>query len=277
MMIKKVLLHSTKHLQDVGIDSAQLDAKVLLKFVTGFSDVDLVLKADQILPEDQIAAYNFLIQRRAYFEPVAYIIGVKEFWGLPFNVTPATLIPRPESELFIEAALERFDKNAPLKILDLGTGTGCLILTLLHEFKNAYGVGVDTSSEALSIASENARALGLQDRIEFIKSNWCDKVEGSFDLIVTNPPYIPEDEKLMKDVKDYEPDRALFGGKSGLSAYESLVPQLKRHTSEKTELFCEIGAGQLSQIGLILEKYNAHVLGVKRDMQAIERLIIACF
>lgn len=277
MMIKKLLLQSTKQLQNVKLDSAQLDAKILLKRVTGFSDLDLALRGDEHLNEKQLDEFNSLMERRLQYEPIAYIIGHKEFWGLDFKVTRDTLIPRPASELFIETALERFDESAPLRILDLGTGSGCLILSLLHSFPKATGMGVDLSPDALEVANHNARHLKLKERVQFIHSNWCEHVTGEFDLIISNPPYIPESEELMPDVGEFEPNSALYGGESGIMAYETLIPQLKRHTHQKTEFYCEIGQGQTPEVTLILNRYNMCVLDVKKDLQAIERIIIADF
>lgn len=277
MTIKKIILQSTKHLQDAGVNTAQLDTKILIKAVTGFSDIDLILKGEDELTTEQLETFKILLKRRARHEPIAYLLGEKEFWGLTFKVTPATLIPRPESELFIETTLERFSKDAALKILDLGTGSGCLILSLLHEFKEAQGVAVDCSLEALKVAEENAKRLGLQGRCEFRKSHWCEEVEGKFDLIISNPPYIRDDEVLMKDVGEYEPEQALFGGNNGLVAYKRLIPQLKRHSHPKTTFLCEIGAGQLPEIQVLLEMCGMRVVDVKKDLQDIHRLVVSLF
>ena len=176
-------------LRAAGIDNPRLDARLLLAHALGVSPAELI--RDSHLPADP-ATYDRLLARRAAHEPLAYILGHREFWSLRFAVSPATLIPRPESETLIEAALAAFaDRRPPGRILDLGTGTGCLLLSALHEFPGAFGVGVDRSAAAARLAAANAAALGLADRAAFLCGDWAAALAARFDLVLCNPPYIP--------------------------------------------------------------------------------------
>ena len=189
---------AARALRDMGIEDARREARLLLEHCAGPAAGD-----GQPLPPDKIAELQTFIERRRHREPVSQILGQWEFWSLPFYVNSATLTPRPDTETLVQAALDLLpDRRAPLRLLDLGTGSGCLLLALLHELPAARGLGIDRSPEALAVAERNASALGLAERAQFALGDWAEGLSGSFDLIVSNPPYIPQDEipGLMPEV-----------------------------------------------------------------------------
>jgi release factor glutamine methyltransferase len=205
-------------------------------------------------------------------------MGVKEFWSLAFKVTPDTLIPRPDSETLIEAVLGHVpDRNRDYRILDLVTGSGCLLLALLGEFLNASGLGIDANQGALDTAQANAEALGLAARARFVWGDWTAGLNGLFDIIVSNPPYItkPDWEKLEDDVRLYEPRTALVGGLDGLNPYRAFGPHLPDLLTPGGLFICEIGAGQAAEAGEILTEAGLTVLGARRDLAGIERCLLA--
>lgn len=206
-------------------DTARLDAEVLMAHVLQCSRTDLLLRhMGDSVPD----GFDALIDRRARHEPVAHITGHQEFWGLSFRVTPATLIPRGDSETIVETALNAC--ASPARVLDCGTGTGALLLSVLHERPGAEGVGIDASPDALTVASGNAAALGMGERVQMVladwtQAGWADGL-GRFDLILSNPPYVESDAALDPSVRDFEPASALFAGAQGLDDYRILIPQL---------------------------------------------------
>jgi release factor glutamine methyltransferase len=235
-------------LRTAGIDNPRLEARLLLAHALGIPIAALL--RDPHATADP-AAYDTLIARRAAHEPLAYIIGRREFWSLDFAVSPATLIPRPESETLIEAALAAFARHAPpRRILDLGTGTGCLLLSALHEFPGAFGIGTDRAPEAAGLAAANAAALGLAGRAAFLCSDWAAPVAAPFDLVLCNPPYIPTSEidGLMPEVAHHEPQRALDGGAEGLAAYRRIIPSLPALLQPEGVAVLELGSGQAQAV-----------------------------
>jgi release factor glutamine methyltransferase len=222
------------------------------------------------------ATFRALVARRAAHEPLALIIGRREFWSLDFAVSPATLIPRPDSETLVEAALATFaGRNPPRRVLDLGTGTGCLLLAALSEFPTAFGVGVDRSFAAVALAARNAAMLGMASRAAFLCADWNSALDGRFDLVLSNPPYIPtaQIDGLMPEVARHEPRAALDGGADGYSAYRRLVPALARLLAPDGVAVLELGAGQaLTVTGL------ARIAGFAsqphRDLSGIARALV---
>ncbi len=241
-------------LEGAGIERPQLEARLLLAHALGTSQEALL--GDPRRPVD-MALYEPLLARRAEHEPLALITGRREFWSLPFAVSPATLIPRADTETLLEAALALFpDRGGVASILDLGTGTGCLLLAALTEFPAAFGVGVDVALGAARLAADNARALGLAGRAAFLVGDWAASLVGRFDLILCNPPYIEAAAipTLMPDVRQYEPASALDGGPDGLDAYRRITPTLPDLLSSIGAAVLELGEGQ-----------GAFVAGLARD------------
>jgi release factor glutamine methyltransferase len=227
-------------------DTPRLDAELLMAHALGVSRSAVLLDPKRFAVPDSFAA---LVERRMAHEPVAYITGTAEFWSLTFAVGPGVLIPRGDSETLIAATLAHFpDRAAPLQILDLGTGPGTLLLAALSEYPNAQGLGVDASDTALSYARANADALGLSARARFVHGDWAAGIDGRFDLILCNPPYIAVDETLMPDVADHEPAGALFAGVDGLDDYRRIIPELPRLLAPGGAAVVEIGWTQAAAV-----------------------------
>ena len=274
MTIEAVLGSATRGLAGAGIDGARAEARLLLAHVLDVPREALLRDSRQ--PVERAMAHRFeaLIERRMRREPIAYLTGTREFWSLGFEVTPATLIPRPESETLVEAALARIGpRQGPYRLLDLGTGTGCLLLALLSELPGARGLGVDLSEAALVVARRNASRLGLSDRADFVPGSWGEGLEGRFDLIVSNPPYVAESEAstLPPDVASYEPKGALFGGPDGLSAYRALAPDLVRLLALGGFAVVELGAGAAEAVAAILADAGLVEVERRRDLAGIVR------
>lgn len=231
-------------------DTARLDAEVLMAHALGVTRSDLLLRH---MDGDEPPAFAALVERRAGHEPVAYIVGEQEFFGRPFRVTPATLIPRADSESVVEAVLAACP--APARVLDCGTGTGALLLTVLGECPAASGVGIDRSAQALAVAQGNAQALGLAARARMLAADWHQPGWaadlGRFDLILANPPYVEVDAPLDPDVRDFEPGEALFAGPEGLDDYRVLIPQLPALLVPGGVAVLEIGHRQAPAVSLI--------------------------
>lgn len=238
-------------LRAAGIPSAHLDARVLIGHALGMSSTEVFIGSQRPLIDEEVKRIHALTARRRSHEPIAYITGEREFWGLRFRVTPATLIPRPDSETVVEAVLSSVgDTNRELSILDLGTGSGCLLLSLLHELPRAYGMGLDMSPAALAVARRNASELGLSARTSWICSDWASSIRGHFDIVIANPPYVSlaDQVRLAPDIRLFEPSLALDGGASGLTAYDRLLPDVPRLLHPHGRAFLEIGAGQVDAV-----------------------------
>ncbi len=223
-----------------------------------------------------MASFATLVARREAREPLALILGRREFWGLEFAVSPATLIPRPESETLIEAAIAAFlHRPPPRLILDLGTGTGCLLLAALSEFPGAFGIGVDRSSAAAALAARNATSLRLADRAGIVCADWADALDGRFDLVLCNPPYIRSEDlgRLMPEVARHEPRSALDGGPDGFAAYRRLLPVLPRLLIPGSVAVLELGAGQ-AEIAAELALQAGLAGDLRPDLMAIPRALV---
>jgi release factor glutamine methyltransferase len=285
--IASALAHASAQLERAGIPSAALDARLLLAHAMGVTPEILLLNNDKILSDNVIGVYSATVARRQQQEPIAYITGSKEFWSLDFYVTCDTLIPRPDSETLVEAALAKAKNLAvqgtkqglakSITLLDVGTGTGCLLVALLTELRQALGVGVDKSEPALRVAEENARRHGVSGRAQFTQSHWCDAIDRTFDLIVSNPPYIPLTDAgtLMRDVVGYEPPVALFAGNDGLDAYRALAPQLAEKLNDGGWAVLEVGRGQAQQVCALLAAQGLAEQEVYSDLAAVERCVAA--
>ena len=229
-----------------GIETAALDARLLLQAAAGLRHEDIVAEPDLAVPPEAAARFEVLIARRCKFEPVSRILGIREFYGRSFRVTPDVLDPRADTETLIGAALGLVKGKGSLRILDLGTGSGAIAVTLLAELPEATAVASDLSGAALAVAKANAEALGVAGRASFVQANWFEGIEGRFDLIVSNPPYIPLGDiaGLAPDVREFDPARALDGGPDGLEAYRRLASGAGGHSTPKGHVVLEIGAGQ---------------------------------
>lgn len=250
--------HGALLLRGAAIERPRLEARLLLAHALGLTPEELL--RDMGAPAD-MALYETLLARRAGREPLALITGRQEFWSLPFAVSPATLIPRPDTETLLEAALALFpERNRVGSVLDLGTGTGCLLLAALTEFSGAFGVGVDLAPEAARLAAANAAALGLTGRAAFLVGDWAAPLVGRFDLILSNPPYIETSAipTLMPEVRQHEPAGALDGGPDGFDAYRRIIPALPDLLSPNGAATLEVGQGQA-----------AFVIGMARDARLL--------
>jgi release factor glutamine methyltransferase len=261
-----------------GIADARAEAWLLLAAATGHERAALMASAAAVLGPDQEARLDALVRRRAAREPIAYILNQKEFWSLAFEVGPGVLIPRPETESVVEAALDEIGaRTAGVSILDLGTGSGCLLLALLSELPDATGLGTDASPDALALARRNAARLGLADRCEFRLAHWGEGVAGAFDAIVSNPPYVAEGEweRLQPEIREFEPRAALVAGPDGLEGYRSLASDCARLLAPDGLCALEIGYGQGDDVTRILAGHGLQVTKRRADLAGIERCVIA--
>lgn len=267
--IFEILKSAKLVLKSVGIDSYSLDAEILLAHALGKNREYLIANHFKEIDDSD---FQLLLARRIAREPISQIIGKKEFWGLDFIVNQHTLTPRPDSEILVEVALQL----APQNILDLGSGTGCLIISLLKSLQNSTGIAVDISQEALLIAKANADFHQVDMRCQFIKSNWMEKVEGKFDLIISNPPYIRKSdiELLQAEVKLYDPIMALTPGDSGLEAYEKIISQAKNYLTISGSLIFEIGQYQENAIIKIANNYGFKLHSIHKDLANINRCLV---
>lgn len=251
-------------------DSPRLDAELLLAHALGIEREELLLKLRDL---EVPAGFDALIERRAGGEPVAYIIGVRDFWTIALRVTPAVLIPRPDTETLLEAAVEHFHGRAPRRILDLGTGSGALLLAALDEWRSATGVGVDISEDALAVARSNAERLGLSSRASFRQGDWAEGLTERFDLILINPPYISTHAMLPRDVLHHEPRGALFAGEEGLDDYRRLAPQIAPLLDSMGMAAVEIGFDQGQSAAALFRDAGLEVL-VRQDLAGRDRCLV---
>lgn len=266
-----------------GIDNAHFEARLLLSHATGLTIEQLIPRGPDAAPAAAAATLRELTARRVGREPMAYILGEREFWGLPFKVSPAVLVPRPDSETVIETVLDLLpDRSRKLRILDLGLGSGCLLLTLLREYPQATGVGIDASEAALAVAQANAEALGVAPRArlatgDWRQAGWTDRLEGPFDLLVSNPPYIESVavEGLMPEVARHEPRLALDGGADGLAAYRIIAAALPALVVPGGWAIVEVGEGQAPEIASLFAAEGLVPRPSRKDLGGIERVVPA--
>jgi release factor glutamine methyltransferase len=274
--IAAALTEAGGRLRAVGADSPELDARVLLRQVTGHEDAWLIANPDAEIDRTALQGYAELLERRERREPVSQIVGEREFWSRTFRVTADVLTPRPDTETLIETVLSRIeDRDAPLRILDLGTGSGCIALTLLAECPNATALGVDASPAALEVAAFNADALGVSERVEWRETDWCEGIEGPFDVIVSNPPYIAgyELQHLDPEVREFEPNMALDGGADGMAAYRRIIPSLKRLGTEDSVIAFELGLGQARGVAALGRVAGLRIAEIDQDIARRARVI----
>lgn len=257
---------AVSELRQVDVESPQLDARLLLQQATGLAREDLILDPERQMEPDAAHAFRQFIKRRLGHEPVSRILGEREFYGRPFKVTPAVLDPRPDTETLIDFALPMITEGC--RILDLGTGSGAIIVTLLAERPGASGVAVDLSASALAVATANAKALGVAGRLAFAQGSWFEPVTGLFDLIISNPPYIPagDIQGLEADVRDYDPHLALAGGADGLDPYRAIASAAAEYLAPGAHLVVELGAGQADAVEVIFAHAGFRLNGKGVDL-----------
>jgi release factor glutamine methyltransferase len=262
---------AAKALAAAGIENPRLEARLLMAAACGLTAEALLTSRDEPAP----AGFAPLLARRLAREPLAYILGFQEFWSLRFAVSPATLIPRADSETIVEAALAATDRTRGGLVLDLGTGTGCLLLSVLHEWPAAWGLGIDRDPAAAALAAANARALGLAGRSAFLSADWATPVAERFNLVLCNPPYIPETEigSLMPEVRLYEPHSALAGGLDGLDEYRRLIAALPDLLVPDGLAVFEVGAGQAEAV-MQIGRARGFQVAAKPDLAGISRAIL---
>lgn len=248
----------------------RLDAELLMAFALGVEREAMLLR---YMESAAPPGFDALVERRRRHEPVAYIVGRRDFWTISLKVGPGVLIPRPDSETLIEAAIAHFGSRSPASILDLGTGPGTLLLAALSEWPDAEGLGIDASDVALSYARRNAEALDLTGRARWRQGNWAHGIERRFDLILANPPYIGPDELLPADVRDYEPAEALFAGGDGLDAHRAIVPALPGLISPGGVAVIEIGATQADAVAALAGGVGLGA-SLRRDLAGLPRAIV---
>jgi len=275
MILQEALRFHQNRLQQAGVANPSLDVRLLAAHALGCDRASLIAQPDRALSVEEQASIDKLIARRCAREPVARILGQREFWGLPFHLNEATLEPRPDSETLVAAVLENTDANAPCRILDLGTGTGCLLLAVLHSLPKATGLGIDKSPRAVQQAAANAAQLGLDSRATFQTGDWFDGVNERFDVILSNPPYITtrDIDLLEPDVRDYDPRLALDGGQDGLDPYIHIIPELRHFLNPHGAVFFEVGHGQSGDVANRLAENGFTKIAATKDLGGIERVI----
>lgn len=276
--IGSVLEAAAATLRDAGIEGARRDARLLLAGAIDEPPEAVLGYPERALSETTCATFECWVERRAAREPVSRILGQREFWSLPFRISPATLDPRPESECLVQAVLDAVgDRTRPLRILDLGTGSGCLLLALLSECPQASGLGIDLDPAAVAQSRENATYLGLEERATFAVGDWAHNVSGFWQVIVSNPPYIKKGDllRLEPEVRDFDPKLALDGGPDGLSAYRLLIREAAERLAPDGVMALEIGLGQEQDVAEILRGCRLEILSSYRDLAGIVRGLVA--
>lgn len=273
MKLVHSLVEEASHKLSSIADNPLREARLLMAHILQVSYEEIYFNSERFLSESEEFFFQAALTRRLAYEPLSKILGYREFWSLPFRTTEDTLDPRPDSETLIEAVLTYFpDKQHPWRILDLGTGTGCLLLSLIHEYPNAKGVGVDISQKAIKIAQDNAHHLNLTNRTSFVVCDWTKALGDHFDILISNPPYIGYDEPLSTTVVQYDPHLALFGGQDGFKAYEELSLQITSLMRPESRLFLEIGLNQEKAVQEIFS--HLCFLETIKDLSGIERCCV---
>jgi release factor glutamine methyltransferase len=261
-----------------GFAEPRRRARRLVATALGLSAAEVFAFADRMVLEDEAERVAAMLDRALAGEPLSRMFGVREFWGLEFRLSADALDPRPETETIVEAILARMpERKRAYRVLDLGTGSGCLLLALLSEFRVARGIGVDIAEGAVATARGNAAALGLAERAHFVVEDWGAALAGEFDIVVANPPYIATGDiaGLPREVRDFDPRRALDGGADGLAAYRSIIADLPRLLAAEGIFAAEIGWGQQQAVAALLAEAGLMVDGFAPDLAGIPRVAIA--
>jgi len=268
MTLREAIAAAASRLSGIS-DTPRLDAELLAAHALGVSREHLLLHH---LHAAEPPGFEPLVVRREANEPIAYIVGLKDFWTITLGVAPGVLIPRPDSETLIEAAVAHFGETGPATVLDLGTGSGALLLAALDQWPEARGIGVDLSDRAVEIARSNARHLGMDNRAEIVLGDWDQPIEGHFDLILCNPPYIATDEVLPASVSQYEPATALFAGADGLAEYRRLAPRIGPVLSAGGLALFEVGHTQGPAVAKLFRGFG-HRTRIIRDLAGLDRCV----
>jgi len=274
--IESALRDAVAALSAAGIDNARLEARLLAAHVLDLSSAQVFARADRNMEKDRRATFDAAVARRCMGEPLAHITGSREFWSLEFHVSAATLIPRPDTEAVVDLAVDLHKARPhPRTVLDLGTGSGCILLALLTCFPEATGTGIEMSADACAVARENVRTLGLEKRADIVHASWADRMASGFDLIVSNPPYIPSADiaGLARDVRDHEPLSALDGGADGLAAYRTLLPLCAAALKDTGIIVVEVGIGQGADVAHVAAAAGLFAGPSRRDLGGIERAL----
>ena len=259
------------------IDSPAIDARLMLEAAAGASRADILNDPYRPLTPEQAGTLDGYLARRERREPVSRILGRKGFWKIMLTVTPDVLSPRPDTETVVQLALEAFDEHRAFQVLDLGVGSGAILLAILAERPRATGLGIDVSSEALAVARDNAASLGLEGRMALLRNDWAAGLaEASFDLVVANPPYIREAEipTLDPEVRDHDPMLALVGGKDGLDAYRDLAPQIMSVLRPGAPFLLEVGYDQAREVEALMRAAGAQDVRTVKDLSDHERVVM---
>jgi release factor glutamine methyltransferase len=265
-----------ERLEAAGVDGPVIDARLLVEAAADATRTDILADPHRVLSGEQAGRLEDYLARRERREPVSHILGRKGFWKVMLKVTPNVLTPRPDTETILDVVLPAFDEHRRFDVLDLGVGSGAILLAILAERPLARGVGVDASDEALAVARENAANLGLEGRTALLRGDWTfGLADGSFDLVVANPPYIPSADiaALDPEVRDHEPRLALDGGPDGLDAYRRLAPEVVRVLRPGGRFALEIGIGQKSAVEGLMREAGAVDLRIQNDLAGRERVV----
>ena len=275
MILKEIQRKLCNNFSIIGIETPELDARIILKEVLSLDDKDLILKESLDISNEMIEKIIAIESRRLNGEPISKIFKKRDFYNSTFLISNDVLDPRPETELIVEIANNFIDKNEVKNILDLGTGSGCILLSILKENKMINGLGIDLSKDAISIAKQNSKKLNLETQSNFLVSNWMSSVNYKYDLVVSNPPYIASEDikKLSKSVKIYDPILSLDGGDDGLNSYRLIASDLKRVVSKNALIIIEIGYNQSLQVIEIFKKNNFKLMKKYNDINGLDRVL----
>ena len=275
MILSEIKKKLSKNFSISGIDTAELDARLILKEILSFDDKELIIRENYNIPEGIIREIFAIEKRRLKGEPISKIFKKRDFYKSKFIISNDVLDPRPETELIVEIANKYIKKNDVKNILDLGTGSGCILLSVLKENKMINGLGIDLSKEAINIAQKNSKKLQVEKQSNFLISNWMESINFKFDVVVSNPPYIPSKDikKLSKDVKKFDPLISLDGGEDGLSCYRLIVKDLKRVITKNAIIIIEIGCNQSKLVEEIFKKNDFKLVKKYNDINGLDRVL----
>lgn len=280
-LLEDIVREAARQLARAGIDTPVLDARVLAASAAGLDRAGLIVEGRSPAGPELAGRLDAMVERRIRGEPVARIVGHKEFWGLDFALGPETLVPRPDSETLVSAVLEAIDRgpgrSAPLRLIDLGTGSGCLLVALLRELPAAFGIGVDISEGALHVAWRNARTHGVANRAGFLRARWGDGLAGGADVLLSNPPYVRSGEigGLAPEVARHDPPVALDGGADGLGAYREILADCRRLAVPGGLVALEVGQGQADDVAALASARGLDAVRIAADLAAIGRVVLA--